>query len=490
VTNGGEVTQGVWTVLGSYFEKGANPSGLRPAWQGRRDMGIFSFLAGHRLFDLAAYMSANRIAARFLPIIFCLCATLRADTLILKSGDRVEGKILSETDTEVTISVQVTPTIKDERVVKRSEITKIEKVLPDEEAWVPLANLAPGRESLERSEYEHAVGALRYFVSSFPQSSHAAAAKTKLAQFTEELDRVNNGDVKLNGQWLSKEKVHEERVQIAGRVLLKRMQRATDEGQLTDAMAIFDQMEKNFPGAASYPEAVELARRVLPALFTSVDQRQAQLKRHMDDENHRMAASKGTERAQLDALIKRELATTDAAITAMERSGVKWFPLQPANARSLTALASRVSTETPRLNALRVDKMQESVRSSEDAAAALASGNFDAADKALRDASSLWSENELAKRLQVKLTDAKKAAAPGRSATPVPTATPKPRASSSSSAPASTANATAPVPDPEQPEEPPLYKKPVFFIALAAVIAFGAITGKMIAKSRAAAGGK
>ena len=59
-----------------------------------------------------------------------------ADTVTLKSGEKLDGKILNETDTEVTISVQVSATIKDERVVKREDIATVEKVQPDEVAWV------------------------------------------------------------------------------------------------------------------------------------------------------------------------------------------------------------------------------------------------------------------------------------------------------------------------------------------------------------------
>ncbi len=426
-------------------------------------------------------MPANRIATAVISILSGLCVLLQADTIVLKSGEKLEGKILSETDAEVTMSVQVSATIKDERVVKRDEIDKVLKVQPEEEAWVALGNLVPGSDSLERDDYDRVKTALQYFITAFPKSGYVAVAKERLDQFTAEQARVNKGEVKMDNEWLPKEKVQEERIQVGGHILLNRMKRAVAAGQLTDGMAIFDQLEKGFVGSASYPEAVELGRRVLPSLKAAVEQRQAYLKRRIADEKQRLTTSTGSERDQLAALIKKETATTDATIAATEKAGIKWLPLHPANERSLASLASRVTSETARLNNLRTDKMQESVAASETAEKALAVGRLDEAEAALKEALSAWPANELAKRLQIKLTDAKKAAAGSKSPTPPPTPTPKPKKPSSAS---SAPSEPAPVQS-EEPQESPFYKRPFFFIALAVVIAFGAIAGKMLAKSRA-----
>ena len=428
-------------------------------------------------------MPARRIINSTVSAFFCLCAAIHADTVILKSGDKVEGKILSETDAEVTLNVQVTATIKDERVIKRDEIASIEKVQPDEEAWAALAAVAPGSESLNPDEYERTTAAFGGFVTTFPKSKHAAAAQQRLDQFTAEAKRVEAGEVKLEGKWLTKEQMQEERVQIAGRILFNRMKLASSAGQLTDAMTIFAQMEKGFSGAATYPEAVELGRRILSSLRIALEQRQAQMKRRSEDENKRLATSKGQEHAQLDALIKKERAATEAAVSAIEKSGVKWFPLQPANEKSLASLASFVASETTRLNGLPTEKMHESALATQKAAAALASGSLDAAERALKDATTAWSANEFAKRLTGRLADARKASATPTPETPVPVATPTPTPTPTPK-PAATP-APAPAAPPVAAEETPFYKNPIILIVLAALVAFGAIAGKMLAKKRA-----
>ena len=422
----------------------------------------------------------------FFPIaiaaLISLGAGLRADTVILKSGEKVEGKVLSETETELTVSVQITPTIKDDRVIKKSDVDKIEKVMPDEQAWAPLEAVAPGRDSLEIADYDRVISMLGYFLGSYPKSAHAKVAQERLELFQIEQKRVERGDVKMDGEWLNKDKVQEERIQIAGHILLNRMKAHAYAGRSIETLLVFDQLEKNFGGSASYPDAVLLARKILAALKPVVEQQQARLKRKAEDDKVRLKTAQGAEKIQLEALLKAEQAKNEAAVTAVEKSGAKWLPLQPATERSMASLLSRTTSETTRLNGLPVEKMAQSIKFAETAAADLSGGKFAEAEKDLSDAGSAWSANELIGRLKKKLADAKKAEAAAKveaAKTPKAAPTPKPKATPAPQ------TAEAP-PPPSEPEPVPFYKRPFFFIALVAVAAFGSLAAKVFGKLRAA----
>ena len=422
----------------------------------------------------------------FFPIaiaaLFSLGAGLRADTVILKSGEKVEGKVLSETETELTVSVQITPTIKDDRVIKKSDVDKIEKVMPDEQAWAPLEAVAPGRDSLEIADYDRVISMLGYFLGSYPKSAHAKVAQERLELFQIEQKRVERGDVKMDGEWLNKDKVQEERIQIAGHILLNRMKAHAYAGRSIETLLVFDQLEKNFGGSASYPDAVLLARKILAALKPVVEQQQARLKRKAEDDKLRLKTAQGAEKAQLDALLKREQAVNEAAIAAAEKSGAKWLPLQPATDRGMTSLMSRITSEATRLNGLPVEKMTQSIKAAETAIADLSNNNVAAAEKDLSEAASAWPKNELAERLKKKLADAKKTGpAATTPETPKATPTPKPKPK------ATPAPRIAEAPKEEkEPAPAPFYKKPVFFIALVALAAFGSLAVKVFGKLRTA----
>ncbi|MEC7222883.1 MAG: hypothetical protein VXW02_01300, partial [Verrucomicrobiota bacterium] len=56
-----------------------------------------------------------------------LCNYLSADSITLKNGTVLEGKIVEENPQSITIEYKVTKSINDLKTVNRSDIAKIEK---------------------------------------------------------------------------------------------------------------------------------------------------------------------------------------------------------------------------------------------------------------------------------------------------------------------------------------------------------------------------
>jgi hypothetical protein len=356
-----------------------------------------------------------------------------ADAVLLKNGEKVKGKILKETATEITMMVNVTATIKDDLVIKKSDIEMIEKIPPDEEAWVPLAGLSLGQESLDAEDYDTVISALSNYIDRFPQSSHVPDAKLKIERFQNELKRVESGQLKIDGQWLDRGQVLNERVQIGGRILLNRMKRLASAGQAIEAMQVFEALEKHFGGSSSFPDAVLLARQILPAISVAIEDRKVQLKRRAERDKMRLKIAQGAEREQLEAIFVQERASMEAMAAAGEKSGSKWLPLAYMTEKNITTVASKVASETTRLNGLAWEKMKLSLVGAQTAQAALAARDLAGAEKALTDAKTAWPANELVLRLSAQLADAKKAAELAKAAmkaaskatpTPVPKRTP------------------------------------------------------------------
>jgi hypothetical protein len=122
-----------------------------------------------------------------------------------------------------------------------------------------------------------------------------------------------------------------------------------------------------------------------------------------------MTIAKGAEREQLDGMLKQERAAMEAAVTAADKTGVKWLPLNIATDASLKAMATRVSSEMTRLNTIAVEKMQLSMIGTEAATIALANRDLPVAEKALAEAKAAWPANDRVLRLEAQLADAKKA---------------------------------------------------------------------------------
>ncbi len=361
-------------------------------------------------------MLNDGIFMRIAALLLLMSGAVRADVVQLKSGETKRGKITRETDDEITIVVSVTSTIKDDLVIKKSDVKMIEKVAPDEEAWAPYAGLSLGQESLDPEDYDGLIAALSTYIDRFPESRHVSEAKEKIERYQQELKRVEAGELKLDGQWLDRAMVLQERVQVGGRILLSRMKRLASSGQATEAMQIFEVLEKNFGGSASFPDAVVVARQILPTLLRAVEERKMQLKRRAERDKLRLQTAKGAEREQLEGIFKQEQAAMEAFASASDKGGTKWFPLQYATEKNISNIAGKISGEATRLNGLAVDKMRLSLIGAQTAATALTNRDLPAAEKALNDAKTAWASNELVARVGEQIADAKKAEAAAKAA--------------------------------------------------------------------------
>ena len=411
-----------------------------------------------------------RLLPRFIALAVLLGATSLADTITLTSGEKLEGKVVNETATELTVAVKVSASVTDERTIPKSTVAKIDKEQPDEVAWAAIKNLKPGANSLSLSQYDAAMRPLQGFVNDFAKSPHAAEASAMLATFAGEKKRVEEGELRLGEKWLTKEEVDKDRYQISGQLVFQSMRGQRAAGDLIGALNSFEQLEKSFPGAKSFPDAVEAARETLTALNATVTRAQQTFQASQTEFARGVANASAQQKPQLLASRQRELAPGEAALAAAEQAKVKWPALVTRSDKNLDAFAKKIPTEMQRLERFDTAKMKQSVQLTEQAQKELADKNA-AAQASLSKALTLWPTNELAKRLQPEasalMASAATAAALAAAATPVPqpVATPVP---------------STPRPKPVVAAAPQAEPEPSFFLTIGGMITIVVILALII----------
>ena len=338
-----------------------------------------------------------------------LSASALADVVTLKNGSKIEGKITAETDAQITLSVKAGGII-DEQIVKKSDVASVVKDAPDEVAWQQLKNVRLGKNSFPAASYETVINPLNGFLNEYPQSKFAADAKKLADTFSEEKKRVDAGEVKLDDKWLSKEDTLKEGIQIKGLIAFNFMkdQAARD---MTAAMNTFDAIEKNYSGTRSYPDAVEYAQKMLPALKAEVDRRAKALAAQKTEQTEAVKKLTGVQKTAFENELKTLKTNAEAVVDAAAKQGLKWPPLNPATEKSLQSLTTKIPSETLRLGAMPVATIRASFQAAEKAKTLLAGNDLPGAEAALSQAAKDWSKNELATRLKTELDAAKKIAA-------------------------------------------------------------------------------
>ena len=341
----------------------------------------------------------------FLLSLAILACSAFADTITLTNGEKMEGKVLSETATELTVEYRESAGITDQKVIKKSDVVSVMKEQPDEVAWKAIKDFKLGAYSLPAPQYDELLKPLNFFATSYPENAHIADVKKMQDAVAAEKARVDAGEVKIADKWMSKEDAQKERYQINALLAFNHMKSQSAAGNVIGALNTFDQLEKTYPGSKSYPDAVDFAKQVLASLKATATRAAQQIE--VDAAGRKTALN----RAELEAAAAREQAAGEAALAATERAQQKWPALALRSTKNLTALGTKAQTEMQRLAGLDVAKMRQSIQLAEKAGGLIDAKDFPAAETTLRDASTAWSTNEKIARLTALLASAKIAAA-------------------------------------------------------------------------------
>jgi hypothetical protein len=352
-----------------------------------------------------------------------LVSSALADTVVLKTGERLEGKVTAETDNDITMQVQVAAGITDEKTIPKAQIDRVQKTAADVAAFQKLLPIQLGKDSMTVAQYDPYIRALQEFITTFPNSSRLADVQKTLDAFKEEKQRVEKGEIKMDGQWMSKAQVEKEKVQIGGQLALSYMKSQSAQGDWVGALNTFAAIEKNFAGAVAMPDAVDLAQKDLIQLQGAVERAIPEQKALVERQKKEIAAESSSDRAVMSGAIKREQDAQDAAVQA---NAAPWPPFFKNNEKSLAGLESKVRSEGPRIAGLPVQKMRDSLQLTLAAKQDIASNDFTGAGDKLKQATTLWAANELANRLSKEVAEQAKVAAVAAAATPVPTPKPPP----------------------------------------------------------------
>ena len=346
-----------------------------------------------------------------------LALQARADTVTLLTGEKLEGRITGETDTDVTLDIKVSASISDERVIPKKEIQKIDKLSPEEAAFQAIKDYKiDPQSSFKAEDYTRLIGPLKSFLDTYPAGAHAAEVKLTLAAFQTEKARVDAGELKFKGAWLSSAEASKRRLQINGQQVYDMMKFQAGRQDWSGALNSFDTIEKRYAAARVYPDAVDLAVQILISLQKQVAERIKMIAYTQTEFAKVLSMAKPEEAPRLRDAEKREQDQYSAAMAAAKKAGMKWGPFIPRNSESMGAMEKAIPGEISRLKALPTQKMHASVSLADEAQAALASRQTDSAASLVEDSLKAWPVNDEALRLKSEI-------APVKAATAKPSAT-------------------------------------------------------------------
>lgn len=326
--------------------------------------------------------------------IFLICLTnLEADEIKMKDGTTHTGRITYEADDIVKIEIAISSSIKETKILSRTDILNITKDRPEDVEFNKLQKLVPTPSLMSAGAYKSAIETgPDVFLKNFPDSIHVEPVKKIKATLEEELDKVERGFIKVEEDWISpQEKVKYETL-VNSRIQFLRMQAASrtrNYNGIINAMRELEYIEENFYGTPALPKAVALGLQLMPTL----GQQLLGMRRDVEYRNAEFEKNKAqmdpVARAQVEAARAREEANYAAGLAADKKAGIKWVRLNPNSKASIESYLKLVDTEMKHLKSYDLEGLSKQSEILVEADQAIDKGDLRLANAKLDEASNI-----------------------------------------------------------------------------------------------------
>lgn len=316
-----------------------------------------------------------------------------ADEIKLKSGQVISGRITYEADDIVKIEVSISASIKETKILSRADIELITKQAPDQVAYQDLQKILPVGSLQPASAYKSLIEkGPASFLRQFPTSTLVPKVEEIQKTLAEELDKVERGFLKIEGEWSTPEDKISFPAQVESKIRLVRMKSlASGSGAngLIAAMREFEAIEGNYYGTPAFADALELALQIVPSLGNQLNGMNRDVEYRNTEYETNKAALKEDARLQIEAARAKEEADYEAGLAADKKVGIKWVRLEPRSKTSIESYLKLASTEYERIKAYDPAALKTQAAQLVEVDQAIASGNYDVAGQKLAAASAL-----------------------------------------------------------------------------------------------------
>lgn len=250
-----------------------------------------------------------------LMIVFAFNAD--ADTFILKDGTSLEGSILKEDATSYMIEVQVTKTIKDERVIAKEDVVRVEPEKKDFTAFESISQLVPAPDALTADEYAARINSVEKFLRDYRSSSKSSQAKAILSSLKDEANEILAGGIKFDGKIITAAEYRANALDIDAGIQEASIRALLKQGRHVEALRAFNAFERDFRNtkarAALLPLIIQSINGYLAQTAQSLagydaraKEREIGLQRMHPDDRRQTLAALAEEAAELEKRFKEE----------------------------------------------------------------------------------------------------------------------------------------------------------------------------------------
>lgn len=275
-----------------------------------------------------------------------------ADSFVLKDGSTLEGKVLREVDGNYVIEVQVTKSIKDERVIAKADIVSVKKEKPDLTAFEEkISKLVPAPDALGANDYAQRIQTVEKFLTEHRGSSKSAEARKILATLKAEANEILAGGVKVGGKIIPPGEYRANAYDIDARIEAARITRLVDSRRLPEALRAFSAFDADFRNTQSRAELLPLMKRVINSYLAGIGQSLATYDARAKQRQLGLSRMTAADRRVTESAIAEETTAFEKRLKAEKDAKIGWVTTDPNFKPSLDETMNFGKQELARLTA-------------------------------------------------------------------------------------------------------------------------------------------
>ncbi len=273
-----------------------------------------------------------------------------ADVLTMKNGEKLEGTILREEGDHYVVEVQVTERIRDEKLVPRAEVKKIEKLPEYEKAFAAIADLSPAPELLSKEGYEERIEKLKEFIEAFPKSPKNSDVEEMIKSLEEEMALIEGGAIKFGEEIISADSYEANAYEYDALIAEKRIRDAVGRRDFLGALRGFDSYETRLGTPEGHAGLSSLMVQVLGAYSTSIAESLAGLESRLAARVSGLARMSPDDRAKSQRALDAELSQLAERFLQEKSERMKWITPHAYHKESLEEAHRQAAAEMTRLD--------------------------------------------------------------------------------------------------------------------------------------------
>lgn len=267
----------------------------------------------------------------------------------LKDGKVLKGKVLRMQGEAYVIEYQVTPSIKDLKVVPKKDVVKITTEKLDENDFVAVAKLVPTPDALTADDYKQRLLAVKTFISKYPTSAKRKDANAILKTLTDESAVLDAGGKKLQGMMVTGADFRANAFDLDARVIAAKIREAVKNSQWIVALRAFADLDKEYQTTVCYREVLPLVLKAMQTLRAQAAGSLAAYDARMEKQAADLEKMASGDRINSTRELAAEAARLEARYQAEKASQQLWVTPNASHKQSLEDISSFAEAEIQRL---------------------------------------------------------------------------------------------------------------------------------------------